>query len=65
MTLLAEVEMTRRHLVNTINLFDQILYGDKEQNALAPKIDAAIAQAIISLQRLQAARRGGYHHAHG
>jgi hypothetical protein len=61
MKLLAEVEMTRRRLASTIDLLDQLLYGVKDQRPAARKVDAAIAQAIVALQRLQTARneRGG------
>jgi hypothetical protein len=59
MDLQAEVAMTRRHLANTINQLYQLLYSVKDQRPLALKVDAAIAQAIVSLQRLQAARQGG------
>jgi hypothetical protein len=59
MKLLAEVEMTRRRLANTIDLLDQLVYGVKDQRPVAGKVDAAIAQAIVSLQRLQIARQGG------
>jgi hypothetical protein len=58
MKLLAEVEMTRRRLASTIDVLDQLLYAVKDQRPAARKVDAAIAQAIVSLQRLQAARQG-------
>jgi hypothetical protein len=57
MKLLAEVEMTRRHLANTIDLLDQLVYSVKDQRPVAGKLDAAIVQAIVSLQRLQTARK--------